>query len=70
MSSNSSASEYSALREACGLIDRAPIGRLELSGPDRVRFLNGFVTCDVASLEPGSGGYAEVVALPFDLGGD
>ncbi len=63
MSSNSSTSEYLALREACGLIDRAPIGRLTLSGPDRVRFLNGFVTCDAASLEPGRGVYGFVTQI-------
>ncbi|MCP4662745.1 MAG: hypothetical protein GY856_45710 [bacterium] len=57
MSSDSSASEYPALRDACGLIDRSQVARLELRGADRVRFLNGFVTCDVESPAPGHGVY-------------
>ncbi len=39
------------------LVDCSDRGRLELRGEDRVRFLGGLVTCDVASLEPGSGAY-------------
>lgn len=38
-------------------VDVAPWSVLELSGADRVRFLNGLVTCDVKSLAPGSGAY-------------
>ena len=49
--------EYRALREGCGLVDRASTGRLELVGADRHRFLNAYVTCDVKSLAPGEGAY-------------
>ena len=43
--------------ETCKLVDRSDLGRLELTGEDRVRFLNGLVTCDVAALEAGQGCY-------------
>jgi folate-binding protein YgfZ len=49
--------ECHALRETCGLVDRSWVSRLELCGADRARFLNGLVTSDVESLEPGSGIY-------------
>ncbi len=39
------------------LLDRSRVSRLEMSGGDRTRFLNGLVTCDVKSLGPGSGTY-------------
>ena len=46
-----------ALREGCALLDRSSVGRLELTGPDRQRFVNGLVTCDVKELTPGAGAY-------------
>lgn len=49
--------EARALREGCGLLDRSEIGRLELRGADRQRFLNGLVTVDVAKLPVGHGRY-------------
>ncbi len=49
--------EYEALRRGCGLVDRSYAARLEMLGEDRVRFLNGLVTCDVKSLGPGEGTY-------------
>jgi aminomethyltransferase len=49
--------ELRTLREGCGLVDRSWIGRLELTGADRLRLLNALVTCDVKSLEPGTGAY-------------
>ena len=49
--------EYAALREGCGLLDRSDVARLELMGEDRVRFLNGLVTCDVKALAAGEGAY-------------
>ncbi len=49
--------EYAALRRGCGLVDRWWADRLEMLGEDRVRFLNGLVTCDVAGLESGEGTY-------------
>src|SRR5262249_48065481 len=51
------AEEYHALREGCGLADRSWMGRLEILGADRHRFLNAYVTCDVKGLAPGEGAY-------------
>jgi folate-binding protein YgfZ len=51
------AEEYRALREGCGLADRSWMGRLEIRGADRHRFLNAYVTCDVKDLAPGEGAY-------------
>ena len=51
------AEHYQALTTACGLVDRAAAGRLELLGADRHRFLNAYVTCDVKGLAPGHGAY-------------
>ena len=48
--------EYRALREGCGLA-RPEMGRLEILGADRHRFLNAYVTCDVQALQPGEGAY-------------
>jgi tRNA-modifying protein YgfZ len=52
--------EYGALREGCGLADRSWLGRLEILGADRHRFLNAYVTCDVKDLAPGDGAYGFV----------
>ena len=54
------AQEADALVESCGLIDRSWMERIEMTGEDRVRFLGGLVTCDVAALETGSGTYGFV----------
>src|SRR5215210_1739206 len=51
------AQEYRALREGCGLTDLSWLGRLEILGADRLRFLNAYVTCDVRGLAPGEGAY-------------
>jgi folate-binding protein YgfZ len=53
----SSADEYRALKEGCGLLDRSDVARLELMGEDRHRFLNGLVTCEVKALGTGEGAY-------------
>ncbi len=52
--------EYRALREGCGLADRSWMGRLEILGADRHRFLNAYVTCEVKALAPGEGAYGFV----------
>ena len=49
--------EYNALHESCGVVDRSWVPTLELTGEDRVRFLNGLVTCDVRAPGPGEGCY-------------
>ncbi|MGH9362494.1 MAG: YgfZ/GcvT domain-containing protein, partial [Thermoanaerobaculia bacterium] len=48
---------YAALRQGCALVERVWVGRLELLGPDRQRFLNAYVTCDVKELARGAGAY-------------
>jgi folate-binding protein YgfZ len=47
-----SADEMAALRDGAAWRDGAR-NRLELAGPDRVRFLQNLVTCDVRELAPG-----------------
>ena len=49
--------EYRALREECGAADLSWRGLLEVSGKDRQRFLNAYVTCEVKGLAPGQGAY-------------
>jgi tRNA-modifying protein YgfZ len=55
------ASEYRALTEGCGLVDRAGRGRLALTGADRRTFLHGQITNDIEGLEPGHGCYAALL---------
>lgn len=49
--------EERAMREGLALVDRSFVGRLELLGADRQRFLNGLLTCDVKALAPGEGAF-------------
>lgn len=51
------ASELAVLRQGWGLIEQRWVEGFVVSGEDRRRFLNGYLTCDVASLEPGGGAY-------------
>lgn len=51
------AEEHRSLVEACGLVDLGWLEGAKVSGADRRRFLNGYLTCEVASLEPGQGSY-------------
>ncbi|MEW5977213.1 MAG: aminomethyltransferase family protein [Acidobacteriota bacterium] len=53
--------EYRALQEDAGLIDLPASGLIELTGPDRVRFLHGMVSNDIKSLPPGAGCYAAML---------
>jgi aminomethyltransferase len=50
--------EHHAVRRAAGLFDIAHMGRLRLTGPDRVRLLDHLLTNDVASLQPGQVRYS------------
>ena len=49
---------YDAARSTAVVVDRSGEGRLRLTGPDRVTWLQGLVTNDVAALQPGQGCYA------------
>jgi len=62
--------EHSALRTGCAVIDRSERGRLALSGPDAIEFLNGQVTNELAGLEPGEGRYAAFLTHKGKMLGD
>lgn len=55
--------ESEALHSACGLIDRPWTSGLEMLGEDRTRFLGGYITSDVKSLEPGAGAYGFITSV-------
>jgi tRNA-modifying protein YgfZ len=63
-------SEYRALTEGCGLVDRAGRGRLALTGADRREFLHGQITNDIEGLEPGRGCYAALLTHKGKMLGD
>jgi folate-binding protein YgfZ len=62
--------EYRVLTQACGLIDRSERGKLALTGPDAVEFLNGQITNELASLRPGEGCYAAFLTHKGKMLGD
>jgi aminomethyltransferase len=49
--------DYSALVSGCALVDEPRREWLTVSGEDRLRFVNGLVTCDVRNLQVGDGIY-------------
>jgi len=49
------APEYEALRAGAGVVYQPWIGRLSVTGSDRVTFLQGMLSNDVAGLAPGTG---------------
>jgi glycine cleavage system T protein len=53
--------EYEAVRSAVGLFDLCNYAVLQLTGTDRVPWLQGMVSNDVKKLTPGSGVYAAVL---------
>jgi folate-binding protein YgfZ len=54
--------EYRALHEGAALLDRtAERGRLELRGADRLAYLHGLLTNDIATLSAGAGCYAALL---------
>ncbi len=62
--------EYEALTERCGLVDRSERGKLALSGPGAVEFLNGQVTNELTDLRPGEGRYAAFLTNKGKMLGD
>ena len=62
--------EYRALNEYAGLMDLTFRGRLCLTGADRTRFLNGQVTNNLKTLNPGQGCYAALVSAKGKLQSD
>ncbi len=53
--------EHQALTESVGLADLSFRGCLAVLGDDRVKFINGQVTNEVAGLKPGQGCYAALI---------
>jgi folate-binding protein YgfZ len=53
--------EYRAVTESCGVLDRSEQGKLALRGTEATTFLQGQVSNDVESLEPGTGCYAALL---------
>ncbi|HXF05109.1 MAG TPA: aminomethyltransferase family protein [Blastocatellia bacterium] len=47
--------EYNAVRQRVGLLDLSCRGRIQVSGKERVRYLQSLLSNDVARLAPGSG---------------
>lgn len=62
--------EYETLRSACGLLDRSERGKLALTGPSAVEFLNGQITNELADLRPGEGRYAAFLTNKGKMLGD
>jgi folate-binding protein YgfZ len=62
--------DYRALTEACGLLDRSERGKLALTGAGAKEFLNGQVTNEVEALSPGRGAYAAFLTPKGKMLGD
>jgi folate-binding protein YgfZ len=58
------------LLEGCGLLDRSERGKLALTGPGAVEFLNGQVTNELATLAAGDGCYAAFLTHKGKMLGD
>jgi tRNA-modifying protein YgfZ len=63
-------SEYRALTESCGALDRSERGKLALTGADAKSFLQGQVSNDTESLSPGTGCYAAFLTPKGKMLGD
>src|SRR4051812_23045135 len=59
--------EYAAVRKSCGMIDLPQRGILELSGKDRLAFLNNLITNQVWDKQTKSGMAAGEVVYAFLL---
>ncbi|HTA06127.1 MAG TPA: glycine cleavage T C-terminal barrel domain-containing protein [Solirubrobacteraceae bacterium] len=62
--------EARVLSEGCGLLDRSERGKLALSGPGAIEFLNGQVTNELEGLMPGEGRYAAFLTHKGKMLGD
>jgi tRNA-modifying protein YgfZ len=63
-------SEHRTLLEGCGLVDRSERGKLALTGAGAVEFLNGQVTNELTTLQPGEGCYAAFLTHKGKMLGD
>ncbi|MBV8205447.1 MAG: folate-binding protein YgfZ [Acidobacteria bacterium] len=64
------AAEFAALRDACGVFCASWHARFVVTGPDRVRWLNGMVTNNIRDLETGRGAYCFVLNPQGRIQGD
>ncbi len=53
--------EYQAVRNSAAVFDLSYLGRLRVSGRDRVRFLNSLLSNDIKNLKTGTGCYATLL---------
>lgn len=49
---------YDAVKKTTGMADRSAAARFRVTGPDRITWLQGLLTNDIAALTPGTGCYA------------
>ncbi|MHB8659235.1 MAG: CAF17-like 4Fe-4S cluster assembly/insertion protein YgfZ [Solirubrobacteraceae bacterium] len=63
-------SEYGALTEGCGLLDRSERGKLALTGAESKDFLQGQVSNDVLGLTAGNGCYSAFLTPKGKMLGD
>jgi folate-binding protein YgfZ len=64
------AAEYKAVRSTAGLIDRCDRGLIQLTGPDRLSFLQGMLSNDLRDIGPGEGQDAAVLNQQGKVLGD
>jgi folate-binding protein YgfZ len=57
------ATEWTAVRQLCGLLDARFRGLLRMTGADRMTFLQGMLTNDVAVLRKAQGTYAALLTI-------
>ncbi|MBM3789190.1 MAG: aminomethyl transferase family protein [Acidobacteria bacterium] len=55
------AREYAAIRESAGLLDMSHMGKLRVTGRDRVRYLHNMLSNDIRGLADGSGCHAALL---------
>jgi tRNA-modifying protein YgfZ len=65
-----SSSEYRAVTEGCGTLDRSERGKLALTGSEAKSFLQGQVSNDIEALRPGTGCYAAFLTPKGKMLGD
>lgn len=53
--------EYEAVRHRAGALDLGHLGKIAVSGRDRVRYLHNMLSNDIKALGPGSGCYATML---------
>jgi tRNA-modifying protein YgfZ len=70
VATDASHSEHAVLLEGCGLLDRSERGKLALTGPGAVEFLNGQVTNELAGMRAGEGRYAAFLTHKGKMLGD